>query len=91
MNPYRLVLDGKEIDLLSPYNLALVERIRALPRRRWVADKRHWQVPVVAENAKPLLELAAEYKFDVPDDVKEALESVYRTIVTGKQIGRAHV
>lgn len=50
-----VALDGDDIVIAFPYDAALVELVKALPRRAYrKTPRKHWRAPLVPENVEPL-------------------------------------
>lgn len=73
MNEFILASD--KVYIYFDFSWALVDAVKALPKRSWEKDKtgKPWVAPLVVENVQPLLQLAKEHSFYVPDDVTNAL------------------
>ena len=46
--------------LSFPYSTRLVELVRTLPNRRWLAEERQWQVPALPEVMDALIAFCGE-------------------------------
>ena len=62
--------------LRFPYDERLRQFLRAIPGRRWDAERRVWRVPIDAESAETLTRLfaAAPHTVEVSDELARALE-----------------
>ena len=70
----KLSPDSKLIQIVFPYDKALVASIRCLPDREWDRDARLWTVPVRDDAVRLLLRLIQSHReFEVDDDVMDLI------------------
>lgn len=55
-------LSGRSLHVSFPFDRRLVEAVKSLPRRRWVADGKYWSVPV--DEVVALVDLLSPERFD---------------------------
>ena len=71
-NAYRAEF-GRGIELVSPRDADLIDRLRALPDRRWDPIAYRWIVRSVPANAAPLAALLEDFGFSVDPAVEREL------------------
>jgi hypothetical protein len=74
--PGRLALDQGELRLTFPYHPRRLERVRAIPERRFDPDTKSWIVPATRAGALALLGLLGDGEFRADPGVRWRLEAL---------------
>jgi SNF2 family DNA or RNA helicase len=78
-NRYRIVVNGKKIEIYSPYDPELVNIIKSIEGRLFCKDPTMWTVP--SKRAQELLEKVAGLNFDIDPKIGEAIEAEERKMI----------
>ena len=76
----RLVMttvDGKEvIELQQSYDPNLISRIKDIPQRRYIADRKVWIVPIHLDTLEAISNFATEFGYEIAPDVERHIDTL---------------
>jgi hypothetical protein len=75
--------------LTFPYSTRLVELVRRLPNRRWIADDKQWQVPALPEVLDALIDAVGAEMEPVAYEVLTACFPPPRAAISASDAARA--
>lgn len=75
----KIGLDGRVFTVVFPYDPALVEAVKALPRRKWNSAIKRWEVWQDADNVLPLFDFAERNEFEISVEVRERMAELVTT------------
>lgn len=75
-SPGRLTLEEGELRLSFPYHPQRLERVRAIPERRFDSETKNWIVPATRAGALALLKLLHDGDFRAEQDVRRRLRAL---------------
>jgi SNF2 family DNA or RNA helicase len=70
-------LDGQDVvELQHNFDPVLVEKIKLIPQRRWIADRKAWIVPVQYDTLEAIAKFACEFGYEIDPAVEAKITAV---------------
>lgn len=71
------ILPDNTVGLFFEFNPTILAIVKDVPGRKWDAEGKLWSVPLNLEALTKIVEIAADYEFDVEDGILEMIETLH--------------